>query len=209
MRGMIMKKGKVVLFPMIILSLLIVLSIIVGIVYASNSKRKSVFEFSTVEEIYKEGNKRSVDDSFKFSGIEEFGYIGDGEIDATEEKITCIWFVTNLSEDVSDEKRNLKEIVINFVEAYSKKYGFKIIDEPVKIQYCDEETYKNCPEDDYEALKESYVLFEYSYRDKDGVLWIAQVFAPGNNTLKGLLVKQINDSDFDGFIPQADMRENK
>ena len=204
-----MKKGKIVLLPMIILATLIIAAFVVGIVYKFTDREISIFDYGTVEQIYKEGNKRSVDDSFKFSGIEEFGYLGDGEIDATGEKIDCIWFVTNLSQNLSDDKTKIKRIVSNFVKAYSVEYGFTVIEEPVEVPYCDEETYKNCPEDKYKALIDSYVLFEYSYRDTEGVLWIAQIFSPGNDTLKGLLVKQVNDTDFEGFVPQEDMQNNK
>lgn len=204
-----MKKGKIVLFPMVILAILIIASVIVGVAYTFAEKESSIFDYSTVEQIYKDENKRSVDDSFKFSGIEEFGYVGDGEIDASEENIDCVWFVTNLSENLTRDAKDVKEIVSGFVNAYSNKYKFTIIEEPAIVQYCDEETYKQCPDDEYEALIDSYVLFEYSYWDSDGVLWIAQIFSPGNNTLKGLLVKQINDSDFEGFIPQIDMQNNK
>ena len=204
-----MKKGKIVILPMIILAVFTTTAFIVGIVYTFTDKDRSIFDYSTVEQIYKDENKRSVDDSFKFSGIKEFGYVGDGEIDASEENINCIWFVTNLSQNLSDEKTEIKEIVSDFVKAYSKEYGFTVIKEPVEVPYCDEETFKDCPDDSYKALIDSYLLFEYSYRDKDGVLWIAQVFAPGNNTLKGLIVKQIDDSGFEGFEAQIDMQENK
>lgn len=204
-----MRKGKIVILPMIILAVFIIVAFIVGIVYTFTDKDRSIFDYSTVEQIYKDENKRSVDDSFKFSGIKEFGYVGDGEIDASEENINCIWFVTNLSQDLSEDKTVIKEIVSDFVSEYSEELGFTVIEEPVEVPYCDEETYKDCPEDKCEALIDSYVLFEYSYRDKDGVLWIAQVFAPGNNTLKGLIVKQIDDSGFEGFEAQVDMQENK
>ena len=60
---------------MIILAVFIIVAFIVGIVYTFTDKDRSIFDYSTVEQIYKDENKRSVDDSFKFSGIKEFGYV--------------------------------------------------------------------------------------------------------------------------------------
>ena len=41
----------------------------------------------------------------------------------------------------------------------------------------------------------------------DGVLWIVQVFSPQEDYLSGLIVKQINEEEFEGYEPQVDMRK--
>lgn len=201
-----MKQGKVVILPMIFIAIFVLVSVIVGIFFIRDqSKNKSIFEYSTVEEILDDGYKTSIDDSFKLTGIEEFGYTGDGQIDVTNDSIDSIWFITHLSTDISHG--DIKEIVTGFVKGFSDNRNYPFIDSPVKLAYCDEETLKNRPDDDYTALSEGYILYEYSYRDKDGVLWIVQVFSPQEGYLSGLIVKQINEEEFEGYIPQVDMRK--
>ncbi len=202
-----MKKGKVVILPMYIASMVIIFAMIVGLFVGRNQTEKnSIFAFKTVGQVLDAGHKRSIDDSFKFTGIEEFGYIGDGQIDAvSDDSIDSIWFVSNLSTNIGDE--SAKELVTEFVNKSSKKLNLSFSEKPIKLQYCDDETYKNLPEDENKALAEGYILFEYSCRDKDGVLWILQAFSPQENYLNGLIVKQINESEFEGYEPQVDMRK--
>ena len=101
----------------------------------------------------------------------------------------------------------MKAVVQKFVKDFADAKKLSIIENPIELQYCDEENFKNRPEDDYVALSEGYILLEYSYRDKDGVLWIVQVFSPQEDYLSGLIVKQINEDEFEGFEPQVDMRK--
>ena len=101
----------------------------------------------------------------------------------------------------------MKAVVQKFVKDFADAKKLSIIENPIELQYCDEENFKNRPEDDYVALSEGYILFEYSYRDKDGVLWIVQVFSPQEDYLSGLIVKQVNEEEFEGFEPQVDMRK--
>lgn len=203
-----MKQGKVVVLPMIIVAVLLIVSFVVGLfIFKPNDENKSIFDYFTVGQILDDGYKTAIDDSFKFTGIKEYGYNGDGQIDVLENEICSIWFVTNLSKDIS--KDNVESLVTKFITDFSKSNQLSIIEEPIKLQYCDEENFKNRPEDDYIALSEGYILFEYSYRDKDGVLWIVQVFSPQEDYLSGLIVKQINEDEFEGYEPQVDMRKEK
>lgn len=197
-----MKKGKVVIF----VGVFAIVTLTFGLVFVKGqSPKKSIFDFHTVGQVLNAGNKRAIDDCFKFTGIEEFGYMGDGEIEAVNESIDSIWFITKLSTDV--DSCDVKNTVTKFVKDFCVSKNLSIIDNPIKLQYCDEENFKNRPEDDYVALSEGYILFEYSYRDKDGVLWIVQVFSPQEDYLSGLIVKQINEEDFEGYEPQVDMRK--
>ncbi len=202
-----MKKGKVVILPMYIASMVIIFAMIVGLFVGRNQTEKnSIFDFTTVGQVLDAGHNRSIDDSFKFTGIEEFGYTGDGQIDAVSgDSIDSIWFISNLSTNISDE--SVKELITKFANKSSKELNLSFSEEPIKLQYCDDETFKNLPEDENKALAEGYILFEYSCRDKDGVLWILQVFSPQENHLNGLIVKQINESEFEGYEPQVDMRK--
>lgn len=201
-----MKKGKVVILPMILVAVFAIAALVFGLFFLKEQpEKKSIFNFHTVGQVLDAGNKRAIDDSFKFTGIEEFGYTGDGQIDVVDDKIDSIWFITNLSTEVCEA--DVKGLVTKFVEDFCEIKQLKVIENPIKLQYCDEENFKNRPEDDYVALSEGYILFEYSYRDKDGVLWIVQVFSPQEDYLSGLIVKQINEEDFEGYEPQIDMRK--
>lgn len=205
-----MREGKIVMMPIIIAAILIICCAVAFIFINPQKEDKSVFDYHTVGQILDDGYKRAIDDSFKLTGINECGYSGDAQIDISDdEKIESIWFITNLSRDIQNEDNKIESIVKKFVESYSEKRGFSIINKPVVLQYSDDETFKNRPDDDYKALAEGYVIFEYSYRDAEGILWIAQVFSPNENCLSGLLVKQINEEDFEGYIPQVDMRKEK
>lgn len=201
-----MNKGKIAVIPIFILSILVMAIGSLVFILSFKEKTKSIFNYETVEVIEKDGHRRALDGSFKLTGIDEFGFSGDGQIDV-DEKIQSIWFITNLSTEKVLDEGETSVIVEKFIKSYSGKLRFPIIEEPVKIPYCDEETLKSRPEDDYKALAEGYILFEYSYRDLDGTLWIAQIFSPQENILKGLLVKQIDETEFEGYIPQMDIRE--
>ena len=201
-----MRQGKVVVLPMIIVAVLLIVSFVVGLfIFKPTDENKSIFDYFTVGQILDDGYKTAIDDSFKFTGIDEFGYRGDGQIDVVDNKIDSIWFITNLSTEVCEA--DVKTLVTKFVGDFCKIKQLKVIENPIELQYCDEENFINRPEDDYVALAEGYILFEYSYRDKDGVLWIVQVFSPQEDYLSGLIVKQVNEEEFEGFEPQIDMRK--
>lgn len=203
-----MKQGKVVVLPMILIALFVLVAMIVGCFFIREKpEEKSIFEYQTIGQVLDDGYKTAIDDSFKFTGIDEFGYRGDGQIDVVDNKIDSIWFITNLSTDVREA--DVKSLVTKFAEDFCNIKQLKVIENPIELQYCDEENFKNRPEDDYIALSEGYILFEYSYRDKDGVLWIMQVFSPREDYLSGLIVKQINEDEFEGYEPQVDMRKER
>lgn len=197
-----MKKKKTVILAVI----LAVAATLVGLLLAAKQTEKSsIFDYCTASQILEAGNKRAIDDSFKFTGIEEFGYTGDGEIESVGESVESIRFITNLSTE--SDNRDAEKLVKKFVKDFSDFKKFKIIENPIILQYCDEETYKNKPEDNYFALTDGYVLFEYSYRDLKGVLWIVQVFSPQKGCLSGLIVKQVSEEEFEGYEPLIDMRK--
>ena len=191
---------------MILVAVMAISAMVIGLFFIKGKREeKSIFDFYTVGQVLDAGHKIAIDDSFKLTGIEEFGYTGDGQIDAVGESIDSIWFITNLSTDVNN--CDVKTVVKKFVKDFADAKKLSIIETPIKLQYCDEENFKNRPEDDYIALSKGYILFEYSYRGKDGVLWIVQVFSPQEGYLSGLIVKQINEEEFEGYIPQVDMRK--
>lgn len=197
-----MRKKKTV----ILAAILPVAATLVGLFLAAKQTEKSsIFDYCTASQILEVGNKRAIDDSFKFTGIEEFGYTGDGEIESVGESVESIRFITNLSTE--SDNRDVEKLVKKFVKDFSDFKKFRIIENPIILQYCDEETYKNKPEDNYVALTDGYVLFEYSYRDLNGVLWIVQVFSPQKGYLNGLIVKQVSEEEFEGYEPLIDMRK--
>lgn len=204
-------KTKRKTLTIIIVSSLVLIGLIIGLVIVLNqNNQKSVFDYENAKQVLSDGYKRSIDERFKLTGIKEFGYTGDAEIDAATDTIDSTWFVTVLSDDTCTlDSEQIRILVQDYVTAYSEKFDFSIIEIPSIVPYCDEETYSNKPDDDCKALVEGYVLFEYSYRDKDGVLWLAQIFSPREDVLEGLLIKQFNDEDFNGFIPMVIMKEGE
>ena len=45
-------------------------------------------------------------------------------------------------------------------------------------------------------------MFERSYRDADGVLWILQIYSPMDNVLVGCINKYPDDSGYADYVPQ-------
>ena len=94
-----------------------------------------------------------------------------------------------------------------FVKSYSEQNEFPIVETPKKLQFADDETYKGCPEHDYEALIKGYVLFEYSYRDAEGSLWIVQVYSPKDNMLSATVIKNLDTSGYVDYEPQINLQK--
>ncbi len=114
--------------------------------------------------------------------------------------------MTVLLDGAKYEQNDLYKTVADFVSAYTDVFGFEVINEPNVIPFTSDDVYKQRPEDAYEALKYGFVLFEYSYRDKEGFLWIVQLFSPRDNELDGTVTKLVDETGYDGFVPQISMK---
>ena len=205
-----MKDGKTMLCPMFIVGILCIAAMIAGLFIwgpakvneSSPTEKGNFFNLQDEKGLEKAGLKVSPDGSYKIADVEAYGYEGDASVKVKEDTVSSITFTTNLfSEDLltADEA---KEKVNAFVNAYSKEHGFNSEAEPVLIQFTSDELYAECPEDKYEALIQGYVMFERSYRDSDGVLWIIQIYSPKDNVLVGAINKYPDDSGYADYVPQ-------
>ncbi len=205
-----MRKGKVLILPIIIVAVIVLVAGVVCIIVANYAEdievSKSVFEYATPDEVRNDGYNLSVRNSFLLEDIEEFGYKGDAEIRVSEDKITSISFTSNLVEGENYDGEKAKEEAQKFVSAYSEKFQMPVIEEPSTLQFTNTEEFEKRSEDPYVALAEQCVLLEYSYRDADGVLWIAQIYSPRDGMLTGTITKHLDDSAFEGFEPQVNMK---
>ena len=48
-------------------------------------------------------------------------------------------------------------------------------------------------------------MFEYSYRDTDGILWIVQIYSPRDNILSASVMCHPDDSGFTDFEAQVNL----
>lgn len=201
-----MNKGKIVLLPIIIITAVVLCGLITGIVVSLYPKGNSIFSGTDLEYLKSMGAEESVDGIYRISETSEFGYEGNAEIKVMEQEVLSITFTAVLLDGDKYEKTNLNKTVADFVSAYSNVLGFEVIDEAKVIPFTSDEMYKNRPEDDYEALKYGFVMFEYSYRDGEGFLWIVQLFSPRDNELDGTVTKLVDETGYDGFVPQILMK---
>ncbi len=205
-----MRKGKVLILPIIIVAVIVLVAGVVCIIVANYTEdeevSKSVFEYATPDEVRHDGYNLSVRNSFLLEDIKEFGYKGDAEIRISEDKITSISFTSNLVEGENYDGEKAKEEAQKFVSAYSEKFQMPVIEEPSTLQFTNTEEFEKRSEDPYVALAEKCVLLEYSYRDVNGVLWIAQIYSPREEMLTGTITKYLDDSAFEGFEPQVNMK---
>lgn len=208
-----MKEGKVVLFPMFIVAALCIVAIIGGLIFSMKSPKTeekvkdTFFNISQVEQFEEKGFKIDLNGNYTLEAQEEYGVTGDVEVRVKDEKISAISFDAVLIESKDIEVSEAEEKVASFVKAYSEQNGFPIIEEPKIIQFADDETYKECPENLYEALIKGYVLFEYSYKDAEGILWIVQVYSPKDDVLCGSIIKYPDMSGYVDYEPQINLQK--
>jgi len=206
----VMKIGKIVLLPMLCAFVILMITVVVALLAGSEDKATgSVFDYQNAEQIEADGYTRSLDGSYSIQKIEAFSYIGAAKIKVSSDAVKAICFTAVLSESETLDAAFAKKTAENYVRAFSTEYGFSEIETPIGVQYCDEETFKSCPADMYDAMAGGYLLLEYSYRDAGGVLWIAQVYSPAENIIKGSLTKQVDESDYADFQPQINMEKGE
>lgn len=204
-----MNKGKIVLLPVFIVTAVVLTGLIAGIIACIFTKENSVFDGTSLDYFRTMGAEESVDGIYRISKIKEFGCEGFAEITVNGQDVLSITFTTVLLDEEKYAQTVLNKTVDSFISAYSETLGFDMINEPKVNPFTNEEMYKERPEDDYEALKNGYVTFEYSYRDKEGCLWVVQLYSPRDNELNGTVMKLIDETGYDGFIPQISMEEGK
>lgn len=208
-----MNKGKVVLFPLLIVAALCVVAIIGGLIFVMRSPtpvsvgKKLMFDISSIEELTERGLMPDLSGNYLMNDATEFGYDGVAEFKVKDEKIKSITFDVVLMEADPIKVTEAEESVTAFVEAYSERFGFPVIKSPKKIQFADDITYQSCPKQEYEALIKGYVLFEYSYRDVNGILWIVQIYSPRDNMLAASVIKYLDMSGYVDYEPQINLQK--
>ena len=209
-----MRKGKIVLCPMFIVAALCIAALIGGLIFAMRSPtpesvgKKLMFDMSSVDELEERGIKPDLSGNYLMSDATEFGYDGVAEFKVKDENIQSITFDVVLLESDSIKITDAEESVSAFVSAYSERFYFPVVETPKKIQFTDDETYKSCPENEYEALLKGYVLFEYSYRDANGILWIVQIYSPKDNVLCATVIKNLDMSGYVDYEPQINLHKD-
>lgn len=208
-----MKAGKVVLCPMFIVAALCVAAIIGGLIFAMRPPaqesvgEKLLFDISGIDELKELGVKPDLSGNYLMTGAESFGYEGVAEFKIKDENIKSITFDIVLMESDPIKITEAEDSIKAFVKSYSEQNEFPIVETPKKLQFADDETYKGCPEHDYEALIKGYVLFEYSYRDAEGSLWIVQVYSPKDNMLSATVIKNLDTSGYVDYEPQINLQK--
>lgn len=210
-----MRKGKVLLFPMFAATALCIVAIIGGLIFMlrppeaeeDQDNRTDLFEKAGIHDLADAGLSPDLDGSYRINGVKAFGYSGDVEYRVKDENIAAIVFNTYLIESKDINVSDAEIAVENYVEAYSVDKGFPIVETPQIFQFADDETYKNCPENLFEALIKGYVLFEYSYRDTDGMLWTVQVYSPKDEVLCGTIIKHLDMSGYVDYEPQINLQK--
>lgn len=208
-----MKKGKVVLFPIFIVAALCIVAIIGGLIFAMRSPipesigKKLLFDISSIDDLEELGIKPDLSGNYLMNDAQNFGYEGAAEFKVKDENIQSITFDVVLLESDSIKITEAEDSVKSFVSAYSEQNGFPIVDTPKKLQFVDDEMFKSCPKHEYEALTKGYVLFEYSYRDTEGSLWIVQIYSPKDNMLSATVIKNLDMSGYVGYEPQINLHK--
>lgn len=206
-----MSKGKVVILPLIITAVIVIAASIIGIFFhfageTEGNKTKSSFYYATPAEVRADGYNLSVKNTFDITDRKEFGYEGATEIRISDDRITSINFKFNMFEGAEINAKEEEKKVKEFVSAYSAALQFPILEKPFLVQFSDDEKFEKRPENPYVGLAEGYYLFEYSYRDNNGILWIVHIYSPRDEMVTASVTKYLDDSSFEGFEPQIDLQ---
>ena len=124
-----------------------------------------------------------------------------------EGSVSSISFTADILTEETLKITDTEKTVADFVKSYSESLSFPIEVIPQKVRFADEETYKSCPDNDYEALIKGYLMFEYSYRDTEGILWIVQIYSPRDNILSASVMCYLDDSGFTNFEAQINLNK--
>ncbi len=204
-----MRQGKIVLFPMFIVAALAVIGLILGLVFGlsgcKTAEPESLLKSVSIKRLTELNAKQDYEGIYLLSGREEFGYTGEIRAEAKGEDILWVSFETALLEKDNFVQENAEKVVKEYLEAYADFIGLADELQPTVLQFTNDETYQNKPDDKVKALMESYVLYEYSVRDSQGFLWIIQICSPREELLAASAIKLIDESGFEGYEPQITM----
>lgn len=208
-----MRQGKVLITPMILVAVLCLIGLIVGLIYGighsgdAPKSEDSVFGCRSVSELQKFGFEHSLDGSYELNESIQFGHAGFMTASVKDDAVSSITFTADILTGESIKITEAEDAVASFVESYSKDLDFPHTATPQMVRFADEETYKSCPENDYEALIKGYLMFEYSYRDTEGILWIVQIYSPRDNIVSASVMCYPDDSGFTDFEAQINLNK--
>lgn len=208
-----MKQGKVLITPMILVAVLCMIGLIAGLIYGighSGDAPKSedfVFSCRTEADLHKFGFEQSLDGSYELNESVQFGYKGFMTASVKDDAVSSITFTADILTGESIKITEAEDAVASFVESYSKDLDFPPTATPQMVRFADEETYKSCPDNEYEALIKGYLMFEYSYRDTEGILWIVQIYSPRDNIVSASVMCYPDDSGFTDFEAQINLNK--
>ncbi len=204
-----MRQGKIVLFPMFIVAALAVIGLILGLVFGlsgcKTAEPESLLKSVSIKRLTELNAKQDYEGIYSLSGREEFGYTGEIRAEAKGEDILWVSFETALLEKDDFVQENVEKVVKEYLDAYADFIGLADELQPTVLQFTNDETYQNKPDDKVKALMESYVLYEYSVRDSQGFLWIIQICSPREELLAASAIKLIEELGFEGYEPQITM----
>ncbi len=194
---------------MFIVAALAVIGLILGLVFGlsgcKTAEPESLLKSVSIKRLTGLNAKQDYEGIYLLSGREEFGYTGEIRAEAKGEDILWVSFETALLEKDNFVQENAEKVVKEYLEAYADFIGLTDELQPTVLQFTNDETYQNKPDDKVKALMESYVLYEYSVRDSQGFLWIIQICSPREKLLTASVIKLIDESGFEGYEPQITM----
>lgn len=172
------------------------------------AKKKSGYNIwvVTADKLNELNISESLDGTYRIDRVECFGYAGDAEFKIKGDSISTVKFLSEL--EYPDNVNAAEKTVKNFVAAYSRDFSFTFQSEPTVVPFTDGETYKSRPDDKYDALINGFDMLEYSYRDKDGILWLVQIYSPTDCKLTASVTKINDETGYEDYEPQIDMRED-
>lgn len=208
-----MKQGKVIITPMILVAVLCLIGLIAGLIYGighsddAPKSENSVFSCRTEADLQTFGFEHSLDGSYVLNESVQFGHKGFMTASVKDDAVSSITFTVDILTGESIKITETEDAVASFVESYCKNLDFPLEVTPQKVRFADEETYKSCPDNDYEALIKGYLMFEYSYRDTEGILWIVQIYSPRDNIVSASVMCYPDDSGFTDFEAQINLNK--
>ena len=197
---------KVIIFS--VAAVIAVSLMFTGILTAEKKSGFNIWEV-TADKLKKLNINESLDGVYRIESVKCFGYKGDAEFKIKGDSISAVKFLCGL--EYSDNVNTAEKTVKNFVAAYSRDFSFTFQSEPTVVPFTDGETYKDRPDnkyDKYDALINGFDMLEYSYRDKDGILWLAQIYSPTDCKLTASVTKINDETGYEDYEPQIDMRED-
>lgn len=194
---------KVIIFS--VAAVIAVSLMFTGILTAEKKSGFNIWEV-TADKLKKLNITESLDGVYRIESVKCFGYTGDAEFKIKGDSISAVKFLCGL--EYPDNVNAAEKTVKNFVAAYSRDFSFTFQSEPTVVPFTDGETYKDRPDNKYDALINGFDMLEYSYRDKDGILWLAQIYSPTDCKLTASVTKINDETGYEDYEPQIDMRED-